>query len=160
MAKKMPRITNLEGSDGDQQTLYEVTSSGIFQKWEENVSNSNRFRDSTEGRSTFRGACNNSNCFSANQINNKTFANGIMCGINEKGEDVYNVCDPIYNDFAGEYLRAESNLTSICTGSKYHTCSTEGNYGTITVDFDTKVLRLSIQTPNENEEAEIEIPYF
>ena len=163
MTKKMPRIPNVEGRDGNPQTLYEVTGSGIFQNWEEDVPNSNRFKDRTEKRSIFRGACNDSKCVPASQAHNRTFGKGIMCAISQNvsdnWHDVYTVCDPIDNDYYDEYLSAESNLTSTCSGSKYHTCSSKGNYGSITVDFDMQIVTLSIKTPNENEEAKIKITY-
>ena len=105
MKKKMPQIPGLDGEEGRPQTLYEVTASGIYQNWPEDILNSNRFSE--------------------------------VPGCEE----------------------AFSNLTTICTKSKYHTCSSKSNYGQIDIDFDGKYVKLSIRTPIENEEASVKIKY-
>ena len=43
MAKKMPPIPKIDEQLGKSQMLYEITSSGIFQKWNYKVPNMNRF---------------------------------------------------------------------------------------------------------------------
>ena len=43
MAKKMPQIPNVDEQLGKSQILYEITSSGLFQKWGYKVPNMNRF---------------------------------------------------------------------------------------------------------------------
>ena len=75
------------------------------------------------------------------------------------GRKVFDVCDPIYNDYSEGYVSSKSNLTTTCTGSKYHTCSTLGNYGSISVDFDKQIVSLALRTPKENEGAEVKISY-
>ena len=159
MVKKMPRIPYLEGKDGDPQTLYEITASGIFQNWVKDVPNSNRFKDNSEENSIFRGNCQASNCFPAADVNERVFGDGVMCTTNDMSEEEYTICDPINTDFTEEYLSAESNLTRTCTNSKYHTCRRNGNYGGISVDFDKQLVTLSIQTPDTNERAEVVITY-
>jgi hypothetical protein len=47
----------------------------------------------------------------------------------------------------------------LCSGSKYHICKALGNYGQITVDFAARRLRMTIRTPEEQEEAYHEIVY-
>jgi hypothetical protein len=44
-------------------------------------------------------------------------------------------------------------------GSKYHICSAVGNYGQITADFEKRLIRMTIRTPLEKEEAYHEISY-
>ena len=109
MAKEMPQIPNVDEKLGKPQMLYEITASGVYQKWREDILNSNRYKPGK---------------FKNNIINNY------------------------------------SNLTTTCTGSHYHTCTSFSNYGIISVDFKTKILRAGIKTPaNENEEAYIDITY-
>ena len=45
------------------------------------------------------------------------------------------------------------------SGSKYHICNALGNYGQITVDWETRRLRMTVRTPIEKEEAYHEIGF-
>ena len=57
-------------------------------------------------------------------------------------------------------IKSFSNLTTTCSGSRFHTCTSKAHYGMISVDFDKKLIRAGIKTPaNGNEEAYIEFTY-
>ena len=57
-------------------------------------------------------------------------------------------------------IKSFSNLTTTCSGSSFHTCTSKAHYGMISVDFETKSVRAGIKTPADgNEEAYIEFSY-
>lgn len=53
-----------------------------------------------------------------------------------------------------------SNSTNTCSKSRFHICSAESNYGKISIDFDNRKVKMSIRTPDEQEEAYHEVPYW
>ena len=107
MAKKMPQIKNIDEELGKPQMLFEITASGIFQDWNENIANTNRFKT----------------------------------GVHEG-------------------IKSFSNLSTTCTQSPFHTCTSKAHYGMISVDFEKKIIRAGLKTPaNGNEEAFIDISY-
>ena len=53
-----------------------------------------------------------------------------------------------------------SNLSTTCSNSRFHTCTSKTNYGAINVDFTKRIVRAGIKTPYDgNEEAYVDIFY-
>ena len=67
-----------------------------------------------------------------------------------------------FKDGVYEHIKSFSNLTTTnCTGSEFHTCSSDAHYGMINVDFDKKIVRIGVRAvvAKRKEEAYIDIPY-
>ena len=65
-------------------------------------------------------------------------------------------CDSIENEL-GNYVMSNSGHT--CSKSRFHICTAKSNYGAITVDLENRKVKMSIRTPEEEEEAYHEIFY-
>ena len=48
---------------------------------------------------------------------------------------------------------AYSNTTRACTGSQYHICRAESNYGYVEVEFQDRTIKMGVRTPEEEQEA-------
>ena len=65
-------------------------------------------------------------------------------------------CDLLENELAQEIF---SNSSHTCSKSNFHICSAKSNYGKISINYDQKKVKMSIRTPDEEEEAYHEVSY-
>lgn len=155
-AKKMPADTTY----GSSQVLYEVTGSGIDQRWDYTVPNANRVRIRSadyQGNGDFTKECNFPFVYDGVTYNDCTTVGEpqAWCSIET---------DSSNNHITGEWgyclkkkkeLVPRSSITysdeHTCSENYLHVCSAQANYGGIEVDWDNEKLILSVFTPHETE---------
>lgn len=157
-AKKMPS----DPTYGPPQTLYEVTASGIDQRWNYNVPNANRIRIRSadyRGNNDFTKECNFPFIYNGVTYNDCT-------NVDESKPWCSIETDNSNNHITGEWgycldEKEEEELvprTSIsysnehtCSDNYLHVCSAQANYGGVEVDWVAEKLILSVFTPHEDE---------
>merc|ERR1712080_604296 len=126
---------------GPSQTLYKITGSGIYQKYDEDEPNSNRLRDRScdhKGSGPYNQMCVFPWKYKGETYNDcaQPDGDGPWCSTSTDSEDNHisghwGYCGPKEDELAQETF---SNSTHTCAQSKYHICTAAANYGTIEVD--------------------------
>ncbi len=153
MAKKMPSSNQY----GSSQILYEVTASGIDQKYVDDIENSNRVRvRSTNylGNGMYDYECNfpfNYGGVTYDQCTDIDHSHE-WCSTNT---DMFNNhikswgnCDAADNELVPRNKITYSGK-NICTNNYMHVCSAQANYGGISVDWNSREILLAVYTPHE-----------
>jgi len=178
MAKEMPSSLDY----GPAQTLYEVTASvgeeclpmkyepitGLYQNYPfPFIPNSNRLRDRSanhQGSGPYNQGCVFPFVYKGERYTSCTEADShglewcstLTDVLDNHLTGYWGNCDSLENELAQNVF---SNSTNTCSKSRFHICSAESNYGQISVDFDNRKVKMSIRTPDEQEEAYHEVSY-
>lgn len=137
---------------GKSQNLFEITSSGIGKTWAEADYNSNRLRIRTadyKGDGFFDKECKFPFTYEGSEYSNCTVDGGTMpwCGL---GGDDWGFC-------LQESMEVvpQTNFTfsgaHMCSSNYMHVCNTTANYGGLEVDWDKRLITLSIFTPYDDD---------
>ena len=71
-------------------------------------------------------------------------------------EDYWGHCEQTDRELAQQTF---SNSTNTCSNSPFQICSAAANYGFLKVDFDQRILEMSIRTPQEDQQMTHIIKY-
>jgi len=154
LAKKMPKSEEF----GAEQVLHEVTASGVYADWPGPVGNGNRLREKSanwRGEGPYNRACvfpfiyqgsSHSSCVDI-EDGTSWCSTKILFGVHVPG--YWGVCAPADEELIQESF---SNSTKTCSQSKFHICTAQANYGYLSVDWESRSLKMGVRTPEENEE--------
>ena len=163
MVKRMPESEEWGGT----QVLYEVTASGVPQDWPGFYLNSNRLKDRTADH---RGEGPlNQNCqfpFIYNSVSYEDCTevdnDGVpWCSVFVDAEHhhvptMWGNCGPKEQELAQQTF---SNSSHTCSNNDYFVCTAKANYGFINVDFEARMVEMSVRTPTEEEQISHTIKY-
>jgi len=163
MAKEMPSSLDY----GPARTLYEVTASGLYQNFNKFIPNSNRLRDRScnhQGSGPYNQGCVFPFVYKGERYTSCTEADShglewcstLTDVLDNHLTGYWGNCDSLGNELTQNVF---SNSTNTCSKSRFHICSAESNYGKISVDFYNRKVKMSIRTPDEQEEAYHEVSY-
>jgi alkaline phosphatase D len=137
---------------GASQTLFEITSSGIGTTWAEADYNSNRLRIRTsdqQGDGFFDEECKFPFTYQGSEYTACTVAGGRMpwCGL---GGDDWGFCLPESME-AVPHTNFTFSGSHMCSNNYMHVCNTPANYGGLEVDWEKRLITLSIFTPYDDD---------
>jgi len=159
-AKRMPFD---EKAGGAEQILYEVTASGIDQRWQVDVDNPNRVRvrsADSRGSGDFVYECNfpfeyngivYDDCITVDH-DRPWCSTGTLA--NDKHiHGSWGNCLPEEEELVPRSMQSYGKSRK-CTDQYHHTCSAQANYGGIEVDWSTRRMKLAVYTPHHEGEVE------
>jgi len=158
-AKKMP----FDENTGAEQILFEVTASGIDQRWKVDVDNPNRVRvrsADSKGSGDFVHECNFPFEFNGVVYNDCTTVDHDRpwCSTGTYADDKHihgswGNCLPEEEELVPRSMQSYGTSRK-CTDQYHHTCTAQANYGGIEVDWSTNRMKLAVYTPHHEGEVE------
>jgi alkaline phosphatase D len=160
-AKKMPS----DADAGDEQMLYEVTASGIDQRFDEAIDNSSRVRVRSadhQGTGEFDNECNFPFKFGGVVYDDCTSdgSEAPWCSIETEtnGNHIdgrWGNCIPEDQELVPRSMQSYGTSCK-CTNQYHHTCTAQANYGGISVDWSMGRMKLAVYTSTPHHEDEVE----
>lgn len=157
MAKKVPG-DRIQGGAGAEQIMYEVTASGIDQRWIENIPNSNRLRVRTAD--TRRNGVYDQECkfpfvlngYIYNDCANVFGSGQPACSTQNTDRNVnidgqWGNCLPESEELVPRDRQSHS-LENKCSNAAHHVCEAQANYGTMVVDWENETVTMNVRTPH------------